>query len=173
MPLIKRPLAFLIAASACLSASAGSPHYTLPRSPLTQQQRSDIYQVTGRTSTDQHVSGDPFVEFIQLSTDNTIHVVVTRSLGGALSNVDLWIFQIFGDHATLLLAGAGSIYLPLETVHNGRNDFLTFWNLGRGSGTNEVYQFDGKSYWPAFCYDSTLGPADGDEKQGTHHPCKN
>jgi hypothetical protein len=170
---MKRPLALLIASSVCLGAWAGSPRYSLPRSPLTQPQRADIYQVTGHASTDPHVSGDPFVEFIQLSTDNTVHVVVTRSLGGPMGNVDVWIFQIAGDHAVLILAGEGSQYLPLEAVHNGMRDFITFWNLGGGEGSNEVYRFDGKHYAPAYCYDSSLGRTDGDETQGPHHPCKN
>jgi hypothetical protein len=169
---MKRLLVFFIAASFGLSAAARQPSYSLPRAPLTQQQRGDIYQVTGRSSDDPRIPGDPFVEFIQLSTDKTIQVVATRGVG-AMGNADVWVFQIVADHAVLLLAGGGSMHLPLETVHRGMHDFIPFWNLGGGAGANEVYQFDGKHYSPAYCYDSTLGRADGDETQGPHHPCKN
>lgn len=140
---------------------------------LTKEQQADILRVTGDQSEEDDVPGKPFIEFLSLSTSTKSppQIVAWRGTGG-MGNKDIWIFQQTGNRAVLILQDAGgSMYSTLRTVHHGLRDFITFWNLGGGTGGNEVFEFDGKQYRSAYCYDTSLGSDTEPEKDGPHHPC--
>ncbi len=142
---------------------------------LTKQQAADILRLTGELSQGDDIPGRPFIEVLRLSTNKrqSPQIVAWRGTGGGMGNKDIWLFQQIGKHAVPILRDAsGSMYLALKSVHHGMRDFITFWNLGGGTGANEVFQFDGKRYRSAYCYDTmALGTDTKPEKDGPHHPC--
>ena len=142
---------------------------------LTKQQQADILRVTGEQSEDEvDIPGRPFIEFLRLSISKTQspQIVAWRGDGG-MGNKDIWMFQQTGSRAVLILKDAGgSMYGALNSVHHGMHDFVTFWNLGGGTGGNEVFEFDGSRYRSAYCYDTrALGSDTEAQKDGPHHPC--
>jgi hypothetical protein len=139
---------------------------------LSQQQKADILQVTGENSEDPEIPGKPFIDFVQLAADTGKPQVIIAFRGeGGMGNKELWVFEQTAGHAALILAAEGSMYDTLGDVHHGMHDFTTFWNLGGGEGESHVYEFDGKQYHSAYCYDTTIGSEDSPEKDGPHHPC--
>ena len=141
---------------------------------LTKQQQEDILRVTGEQSEDDDIPDKPFIEFLSLSTNKTRpqQIVVWRGTGG-MGNKDIWMFQQIGNRAVLILeGGGGSMYGTLKSVHHGMHDFITFWNLGGGTGGNKVFEFDGRRYRSAYCFDTiALGTDTEPEKDGPHYSC--
>lgn len=144
------------------------------KASLTKQQQSDILRVTGEQGEDDSIPGRPFIEFLKLSISKTQspQIVAWRGDGG-MGNKDIWMFQQTGNRAVAILQDAGgSMYGTLNSVHHGMRDFITFWNLGGGAGGNEVFEFDGRRYRSAYCYETiALGTDTEPEKDGPHHPC--
>jgi hypothetical protein len=140
---------------------------------LTKQQQADILRVTGDQSDEDDIPGKPFIEFLRLAAGSKKPPQIVAWRGdGAMGNKDIWIFQQNASRAVLILGGTGgSMYSRLRSVHHGMRDFITFWNLGGGTGENEVFEFDGKRYRSAYCYDTSLGSDTEPEKDGPHHPC--
>jgi hypothetical protein len=134
---------------------------------LTKAQQADILRVTGDQSDRSDTPGEPFIEFVHLSTDPTSprQTLAWRGTGG-MGNKDYWLFQSASGHLVLILHAGGSMYTSLPSVHHGMHDFITFWNMGGLTGGNSVYEFDGKQYHSAYCFET------GPEKDGPHHPCE-
>lgn len=144
---------------------------------LTKQQRLDILRVTGNQSDDANDPDKlvmPSVELLRLSVGRgrSRELVASAEFGGGSANASHYVFRLTANRALLILGDAeGSMFGRLRSVHHGMYDFITFYNLGGGEGTSQVFEFDGSRYRSAYCYDTTLARDTEPERHGPHHPC--
>lgn len=143
---------------------------------LTKQQREDILRVTGYESEgvgDSESLVMPGLNFLRLSVTakKPRDVVVSQGFIGSKNGL-FYVFHLTGNRAVSILERAeGSMYGNLRSIHYGMHDFTTFYGLGGESGFTDVFEFDGKRYRSAYCYDTQLGSGTELAKNGPHRTC--
>jgi hypothetical protein len=154
-----------------------APDYALDNAPLPKQVRQEIERVVDVTNPPISADGyhreeKPRIEFLSFAINRSRQFVVYLGKDGE-GNKDIWIFRQVGDHAATLMDDAdGSMFVTERPVRYGMHDLGMFLNGGGGTGRTEVFQFDGKKYRSAYCYEIRRV---GDNLEGwrePHHPCK-
>jgi hypothetical protein len=167
--------------------SVPAKQLTLRNARLPAQVRNDIYafvlqEITGAGPQDatqlQKMAWDSSVRFLKLGIDGSSAILVEGGVDNPLSGVNAignnpsWLFRQVGNRAVLLFENVGQGIGIEPTFHHGMHDISTAVRMGHSSMDVwiEVDEFDGNTYNPAYCFESTLDE-DGKSKNGPRHPC--
>jgi len=169
--------------------------------PLSTQMRSDIiFAMMQEIAEDGSITGRPEIQAAALTSTVTylklaptgpsamlVEPAPDGDLYGPTNTHPLCLFQLTGGRAILILSADAISLNLLPTTHHGMRDVSLVTTLIHTPQEDiQVDQYDGKSYAPAYCYESTGG--DGDSKSdnkpkdddnpknvkwtdGPHHPC--
>ena len=179
----------LLAINLCLSAQTqpGAPVRppTLRDAHLPAQLQKEILaEILSNTADGEHNAD----QLQQIALDSTVRIVQPKPRGPAAILVEgaegsplcawtgngnclSWIFVSTGDRTDPIFLESVQGIAVEKTTHHGMPNLSTAERDGHTVRDNfEVYQFDGKTYNPAYCYESDVDK-NGRYVETPHHAC--
>jgi hypothetical protein len=120
---------------------------------------------------------DSTVSFLRLEEHGPAAILVDGAPDNPLIspngvNSPSWLFKRVGGGEVVLLMENDGVGISVEpTSHHGMHDISSAIRMGHTMEIAfEVDEFDGRTYKPAYCYESSVDE-DGKEKKSARHPC--
>jgi hypothetical protein len=101
----------------------------------------------------------------------SVIVLYSEMCSGNGANCLSWVFLTKDGHAVLAFEADGAGISIEPTSHHGMYDLLSMEAFGHSGGAEyEVYEFNGETYRPAYCFESTIDE-NGNKDESPHQAC--
>ena len=169
-----------VPAISATSATLRDTHLPSPlrQDILAQLQKSILEALSHETNGDhtvahaQKIALDSRVRFLQPSHRGPSAIILSSeqcSPNGV--NCLSWVFMTKDGHAVLAFEADGSGILIEPTFHHGMPDLSSEERYGHSTdGEIEFYEFNGKTYSSAYCFESTVDET-GKRNESPHEAC--
>ena len=163
-----------------ISATLRDTHLPLPlRQDILAQMQKSIFKEWSQVTNGEHtvaqaqkIALDSKVRFLQPSHRGPSAILLSSeqcSPNGV--NCLSWLFMTKDGHAVLAFEADGSGIGIEPTFHHGMPDLSSDERYGHSTdGEIEVYEFNGKTYSSAYCFEYTVD-ATGKRKESPHEAC--